>query len=92
MASVDLDSIRDLLLSDCSEDKLKALSEIEKSSDLQAADVFANEILVEPTTADIYELRYNKSVSVLFAAVGIAGMAVKIGVMLKGAGFECISF
>lgn len=47
MASVDLDSIRDLLLSDCSEDKLKALSEIEKSSDLQVADVFADEILVE---------------------------------------------
>lgn len=38
------------------------------------------------TTADIYELRYNRSVSVLFAVVGIAGMAVKIGVMLKGAG------
>ena len=38
------------------------------------------------TTADIYELRYDRSVSVLFAVVGIASMAVKIGVMLKGAG------
>ncbi|MEE2640303.1 MAG: sodium:solute symporter family protein [Planctomycetota bacterium] len=38
------------------------------------------------TTADIYELRFDRSVSVLFAVVGIASMAVKIGVMLKGAG------
>ncbi len=38
------------------------------------------------TTADVYELRYDKSVAMLFALVGIAGMAVKIGVMLKGAG------
>ena len=38
------------------------------------------------TTADVYELRYDRSVSMLFAVVGIAGMAVKIGVMLKGAG------
>ena len=38
------------------------------------------------TTADVYELRYNRSVAMLFAVVGIAGMAVKIGVMLKGAG------
>ncbi len=38
------------------------------------------------TTADVYELRYDRSVSVLFAVVGIVGMAVKIGVMLKGAG------
>lgn len=38
------------------------------------------------TTADVYELRYDRSVSMLFAAVGIASMAVKIGLMLKGAG------
>lgn len=38
------------------------------------------------TTADIYQLRYDRSVSMLFAIVGIAGMALKIGVMLKGAG------
>lgn len=38
------------------------------------------------TTADVYELRYDRSVSMLFAIVGIASMAVKIGVMLKGAG------
>jgi Na+/proline symporter len=38
------------------------------------------------TTADVYELRYDRSVSMLFALVGMAGMAVKIGVMLKSAG------
>lgn len=38
------------------------------------------------TTADVYELRYDRSVSMLFATVGIASMAVKIGLMLKGAG------
>ena len=38
------------------------------------------------TTADVYELRYDRSVSMLFALVGIASMAVKIGLMLKGAG------
>lgn len=38
------------------------------------------------TTADVYELRYDRSVSMLFAIVGIASMAVKIGLMLKGAG------
>ncbi len=38
------------------------------------------------TTADVYALRYNSSVAVLFALVGIAGMSVKIGLMLKGAG------
>lgn len=38
------------------------------------------------TTADVYQLRYDRSVAMLFAVVGIAGMAVKIGVMLKGAG------
>ncbi|MEM7385242.1 MAG: sodium:solute symporter family protein [Verrucomicrobiota bacterium] len=38
------------------------------------------------TTADVLELRYNRSVAMLFAVVGIASMSVKIGVMLKGAG------
>ena len=38
------------------------------------------------TTADVYELRYDRSVAVLFAIVGIANMCVKIGLMLKGAG------
>ncbi|TWT97711.1 Sodium/pantothenate symporter [Botrimarina colliarenosi] len=38
------------------------------------------------TTADVYELRYDRSVGVLFAVVGVVGMAVKIGLLLKGAG------
>lgn len=38
------------------------------------------------TTADVYTLRYNQSVAVLFAIVGIAGLAVKIGLLLKGSG------
>jgi Na+/proline symporter len=38
------------------------------------------------TTADVYTLRYNHSVAVLFAIVGIAGLAVKIGLLLKGSG------
>ena len=38
------------------------------------------------TTADVYELRYDRSVGVLFAIVGIAGLAIKIGLLLKGAG------
>ena len=38
------------------------------------------------TTADVYQLRYDRSVAMLFAIVGVAGMAVKIGVMLKGGG------
>ena len=38
------------------------------------------------TTADVYELRYDRSVAVLFALVGMANMCVKIGLMLKGAG------
>jgi solute:Na+ symporter, SSS family len=38
------------------------------------------------TTADVYSLRYNPSVAVLFAVVGIIGLSVKIGLMLKGAG------
>lgn len=38
------------------------------------------------TTADVYELRFDRSVAVLFAVIGMANMSVKIGVMLKGAG------
>ncbi len=38
------------------------------------------------TTADVYTLRYNRSVAVLFALVGIVGLSVKIGLMLKGTG------
>ena len=32
--------------------------------------------------ADVYELRFDKSVAVLFAIVGIVGLSVKIGLML----------
>lgn len=38
------------------------------------------------TTADVYKLRYDSSVASLFAVVGIVGLSVKIGLMLKGAG------
>jgi Na+/proline symporter len=38
------------------------------------------------TTADVYALRYDRSVAVLFAVVGIANLSVKMGLMLKGAG------
>ena len=38
------------------------------------------------TTADVYELRFDRSVAILFAVVGMANMCVKIGLMLKGAG------
>lgn len=38
------------------------------------------------TTADVYELRYNRSVAVLFSLVGIISMVAKIGLMLKGSG------
>lgn len=38
------------------------------------------------TTADVYTLRYDRSVAMLFALVGILGLAVKIGLMLVGAG------
>jgi len=38
------------------------------------------------TTADVFEARYNKSVAVLFAIVGIIQLMVTIGVMLKGSG------
>ena len=37
------------------------------------------------TTADVLTLRFDPSVAVLFAVVGILSMSVKIGVMLKGA-------
>jgi Na+/proline symporter len=37
------------------------------------------------TTADVLSLRFDRSVAMLFAAVGIASMSIKIGVMLKGA-------
>lgn len=37
------------------------------------------------TTADVFALRYNKSIAVLYAIVGMAMMTVTIGMMLKGA-------
>jgi Na+/proline symporter len=37
------------------------------------------------TTADAYELRFGRSVAILFAIMGIIGLSVKIGLMLKGA-------
>src|SRR3954467_13276732 len=36
------------------------------------------------TTADVYELRFDRGVARLFAVVGIASLTVKIGVLLKG--------
>jgi Na+/proline symporter len=38
------------------------------------------------TTADVYTLRFDRSVAGLFAAVGIVSLAVKTGVLLKGTG------
>jgi len=38
------------------------------------------------TTADVYELRFDRSVAALFALVGIASLAVKTGLLLKGTG------
>jgi Na+/proline symporter len=38
------------------------------------------------TTAEVYELRFDRSVALLFAIVGIASLAVKIGVLLRGTG------
>ena len=35
------------------------------------------------TTADVFSLRYDRSVGVLFAVVGIVNLSVKIGVVLK---------
>lgn len=37
------------------------------------------------TTADVFELRFGRSVAILFAVVGLAQYTVNIGVMLKGA-------
>src|SRR5918911_944433 len=36
------------------------------------------------TTADLYELRFDRGVANLFAVLGVAGMTVKMGVLLKG--------
>ena len=38
------------------------------------------------TMADVFEARFNRSVAMLFAAVGMASLMVSIGVMLKGSG------
>ncbi len=38
------------------------------------------------TTADVLNLRFDRSVAVLFSLVGIVGMSVKIGLLLKGSG------
>jgi len=38
------------------------------------------------TTADVYALRFGPSVAVLFAIIGVIGLSLKIGLMLKGAG------
>jgi len=36
------------------------------------------------TTSDVFEARYNPSVAMLYAVVGVLNLAVNIGVMLKG--------
>ena len=38
------------------------------------------------TTADVFEARYDRSTAVLYALVGIASLAVNMGIMLRGAG------
>ena len=38
------------------------------------------------TTGDVFEARYNKSVAVLYALIGMLNLSVNIGVMLKGSG------
>lgn len=38
------------------------------------------------TTADVYALRFDRGVAGLFAVVGIASLAIKTGVLLKGTG------
>ena len=38
------------------------------------------------TTADVLRLRYDQGIAKLFAMVGMANMALKIGVLLKGSG------
>jgi Na+/proline symporter len=42
------------------------------------------------TTADVFEARYDKSVAMLFALVGMLQLATNIGIMLRGSG-EVIS-
>ncbi len=37
------------------------------------------------TTSDVFEARYNPSVGILYAVVGIVSLAVNIGIMLRGA-------
>ena len=38
------------------------------------------------TTGDVFEARYNRSVAVLYALIGMLNLSVNIGVMLKGSG------
>jgi len=38
------------------------------------------------TTADVFEARYDRSVAMLYSVVGIFGLMVNIGLMLKGSG------
>src|SRR3954468_23630711 len=38
------------------------------------------------TTADVLTLRYDQGLAALFALIGVVNMAIKIGVLLKGAG------
>ena len=38
------------------------------------------------TTADVYQFRYDRSVALLYAMVGIISMVAKIGLLLKGTG------
>jgi len=38
------------------------------------------------TTSDVFELRYNRGVSTLFAFIGTANMVISLGLMLKGSG------
>jgi Na+/proline symporter len=38
------------------------------------------------TTGDIFEARYNRSVSMLYAVLGMLNLSINIGVMLKGSG------
>jgi len=47
MTGQDLNVVRGLLLSGCPKNKLKALTQIEQATDLQLADVLADEIMVE---------------------------------------------
>ena len=42
------------------------------------------------TTSDVFEARFNRSVSILFAVVGVLSLVVSLAVMLKGSG-EVIS-